>query len=128
LLLAVFEIVLCQYSGQDDVIVGMPIAGRNSVEFENVIGLFANLVVVRTNLGGDPAFTKLLREVRNSIVDALTNQAVPFERLVEALHPSRSLAQNPIFQVLFASVKPAAPWKNFGGLKEGHRYPGGPPS
>ena len=117
LLLAVFQIVLCQYSDEDDVIVGMPVAGRNAVELEDVIGLFANLVVVRTNLGGDPAFTELLREVRNSIVDALTNQDVPFERLVEALHPSRSLAQNPIFQVLFASVKAAAPWKNFGGLK-----------
>jgi thioesterase domain-containing protein len=117
LLLTVFQIVLCQYSDATDVIVGMPIVGRNSVELEGVIGLFANLVVVRTNLGGDPTFSELLREVRNSIVDALTNQDVPFERLVEALHPSRSLAQNPIFQVLFASVKAAAPWKNFGDLE-----------
>jgi thioesterase domain-containing protein/NRPS condensation-like uncharacterized protein len=116
-LLAVFQIVLCQYSGQHDVLVGMPIAGRNSVEFEDVIGLFANLVVVRTNLGGDPTFSKVLREVRNSIVDALANQDVPFERLVEALQPARSLAQNPIFQVLFASVKTAVPRKNFGDLK-----------
>jgi thioesterase domain-containing protein len=117
LLLTVLQIVLCQYSGETDVIVGMPVAGRNSVELEGVIGLFANLVVVRTNLGGDPAFTELLSEVRNSIVDALANQDVPFERLVEALRPSRSLAQNPIFQVLFASVKAAAPWQNFGALK-----------
>jgi thioesterase domain-containing protein len=117
LLLTVFQIVLCQYSDATDVIVGMPIVGRNNVELEGVIGLFANLVVVRTNLGGDPTFSELLREVRNSIVDALTNQDVPFERLVEALHPSRSLAQNPIFQVLFASVKAAAPWKNFGDLE-----------
>jgi thioesterase domain-containing protein len=117
LLLTVFKIVLRQYSGKADLIVGMPVAGRNNVELEAVIGLFANLVVVRTNLGGDPAFTELLRKVRNSIVDALSNQDVPFERLVEALHPSRSLAQNPIFQVLFASVKAAAPWKNFGALK-----------
>jgi len=117
LLLTVFQIVLYQYSGETDLIVGMPVAGRNSVELEGVIGLFANLVVVRTNLGGDPAFTELLRKVRQSIVDALSNQDVPFERLVEALHPSRSLAQNPIFQVLFASVKAAAPWKNFGRLK-----------
>jgi len=117
LLLAVLQIVLSQYSGDTDVIVGMPVVGRNSVELEGVIGLFANLVVVRTDLGGDPAFTELLREVRNAIVDALANQDVPFERLVEALHPSRSLAQNPIFQVLFASVKAAAPWQNFGGLK-----------
>jgi thioesterase domain-containing protein/NRPS condensation-like uncharacterized protein len=117
LLLAVFQILLYQYSGQTEVIVGMPVAGRNSVELEEVIGLFANLVVVRTNLEGDPLFAELLREVRNSIVDALTNQDVPFERLVEAVHPSRSLAQNPIFQVLFASVKAAAPWENLGALK-----------
>src|SRR6266851_4419613 len=88
LLLTVFQIVLCHYCGETDLIVGMPVAGRNSVELEEVIGLFANLVVVRTNLGGDPPFTKLLREVRNAIVDALTNQDVPFERLVEALHPA----------------------------------------
>jgi len=117
LLLTVFQIVLCQYSGKRDVMVGTPVAGRNSVELEDVIGLFANLVVIRTDLSGDPAFTELLREVRNAIIDALTNQDVPFDRLVEALHPSRSLAQNPIFQVLFASVKVAAPWKNFGDLK-----------
>src|SRR6516164_10098053 len=116
LLLTVFQIVLCQYSGKRDVMVGTPVAGRNSVELEDVIGLFANLVVIRTDLSGDPAFAELLREVRNAIIDALTNQDVPFERLVEAVHPSRSLAQNPIFQVLFASVE-AAPWENFGALK-----------
>jgi len=116
LLLTVFQIVLYQYSGKADVIVGTPVAGRNSVELEDVIGLFANLLVIRTNLSRDPAFAELLREVRNAIIDALTNQDVPFERLVEAVHPSRSLAQNPIFQVLFASVE-AAPWENFGDLK-----------
>jgi thioesterase domain-containing protein len=117
LLLTVCQVVLCQYTGEMDVIVGMPVAGRNSVELENVIGLFTNLVVVRTDLSGDPAVAKLLREVRNAIVDALTNQDVPFERLVQAVHPSRSPAQNPIFQVLFASVKAASPWENFGALK-----------
>jgi thioesterase domain-containing protein len=117
LLLMVFQIVLCQYSGEPDVIVGMPVAGRHSVELEDVIGLFANLVVIRANLSGDPALTELLREVRNAIINALTNQGVPFVRLVEAVHPSRSLAQNPIFQVLFASVKVPASWENFGDLK-----------
>jgi thioesterase domain-containing protein len=99
------------------VIVGIPVASRNSVELEAIIGLFANLVVIRTDLGGDPLFPELLREVRNSIVDALTNQDVPFERLVEAVHPSRSAAQNPIFQVLFASVKAVATGKNFAHLE-----------
>ena len=109
----VFQIVLCQYSGELDVIVGIPVAGRNSVELEEVIGLLANLVVVRTDLSGDPAVPELLREVRSAIINALTNQDVPFERLVKAVHPSRSLAQNPIFQVLFGSVKAAAQWKRF---------------
>jgi len=117
LLLTVFQVVLCQYTGKMDIIVGTPVAGRNSVEWENVIGLFANMVVVRTDLSGDPAFPELLRSVRNAVIDALANQDVPFGRLVEAVHPSRSLAQNPIFQVSFSSVKVAAPWKNLGALK-----------
>ena len=117
LFLAVLQIVLHQYTGKTDILVGMPVAGREDVELEEVIGLFANLVVVRTDLSQDPPFSDLLRDVRNTIIEALSNQYVPFERLVEALHPVRSLAQNPIFQVLFASVKAAAPWKSFGGLE-----------
>jgi hypothetical protein len=117
LLLTVFQIMLCHYSGQTDVVVGIPVAGRNSVELEVIIGLFANLVVIRTDLGRDPLFPELLRDVRNAIVDALANQDVPFERLVEAVRPSRVAAQNPIFQVLFASVKAVALGKNFDGLE-----------
>jgi thioesterase domain-containing protein len=115
--LAVLQIVLHQYTGETDILVAMPVAGRASVELEEVIGLFANLVVVRTDLSGDRPFLDLLREVRNTVLEALTNQYLPFERLVETLHPSRSLAQNPVFQALFASVKAAAPWKSFGGLE-----------
>jgi NRPS condensation-like uncharacterized protein len=117
LFLAVLQIVLHQYTGETDILVGMPVAGRGDVELEEVIGLFANLLVVRTDLSQDPAFSDLLRDVRNTILEALSNQYVPFERLVEALHPVRSLAHNPIFQVLFASVKAAVPWKSFGGLE-----------
>jgi thioesterase domain-containing protein len=117
LFLTVFQVVLHQYTGETDILVGMPVAGRESVELEGVIGLFANLVVVRTDLSGNPPFSDLLRDVRNTVLEALANQYLPFERLVEALHPSRSLAQNPIFQVLFASVKAAAPWNSFGDLE-----------
>jgi thioesterase domain-containing protein/NRPS condensation-like uncharacterized protein len=117
LLLTVFEILLHQYTGETDILIGMPVAGRASLELEEVIGLFANLVVLRTDLLGDRPFSDLLREVRNTVLEALTNQYLPFDRLVETLHPSRSLAQNPVFQVLFASVKAAAPWKTFGGLR-----------
>ena len=116
-LLAVFQIVLYQYNGEPDIIIGMPVANRRSVEVEEVIGPFADLVAIRTHLSGNPRFSDLLRQVRNTILDALMNQDVPFERLVQALHPARNLARNPIFQVLFVAVKAAAPQKNFGRLE-----------
>jgi thioesterase domain-containing protein len=115
-LLSVFQIMLFQYSGEPDILVGIPVSGRSSVELEEVIGNFTNLVVVRTDLSGDRPFSTLLRVVRDTILDALSNQTIPFERLVEALHPSRHLVENPIFQVLFASVTAAAPRDSFGGL------------
>ena len=121
-LLAVFQIMLCQYSGETDIIVGMPVANRHNVELEDVIGPFANLVAIRTDLSGNPPFSDLLRQVRNTILDALANHDVPFERLVEALHPSRNLAHNPIFQILFASVTAAASWKSFGRLEASPYY------
>jgi thioesterase domain-containing protein/NRPS condensation-like uncharacterized protein len=114
--LAIFHIALCHYTDQLDILVGMPVAARNRIELEQVIGLFANLVVIRVDLSRDPPFSALLRQVRDAVLGALTNQDVPFERVVEALHPARYLAENPIFQVLFASVK-AIPWKCFGGLE-----------
>jgi thioesterase domain-containing protein len=116
LFLAVFQILLCHYSGERDLLVGIPVAARGSLELESVIGLFANLVVVRADLAGNPPFPDFLGQVRNEILDALTNQHVPFERVVNALHPARSLAHNPIFQVLFTSVRPIR-WKNFGDLE-----------
>jgi thioesterase domain-containing protein len=115
--LAVFQILLNQYSGQTDIIVGIPVAGRNSIELEEIIGLFANLVVVRIELKRTAFFHQFLEQVRNAVIDSLANQDVPFERLVEAVHPARRFGHNPIFQVLFASVKAPAPWKDFGGMK-----------
>ena len=115
LLLAIFYVALYHYTDQSDILVGMPVAARNWIELEQVIGLFANLVVVRVDLSGNPPFSSLLHQVREAVLGALTNQETPFERLVAALHPVRNLAQNPIFQVLFASVK-AIPWKSFGSL------------
>jgi hypothetical protein len=102
---AVFYIALYHYTGQSDILVGMPVAARGRIELEPVIGLFANLVVIRVDLSGDPPFPILLRRVRDAVLGALANQDVPFESVVAALHPARDLALNPIFQVLFASVK-----------------------
>jgi thioesterase domain-containing protein len=115
--LAVLKILLRQYSGETDILVGIPVAGRAMVDWEDVIGHFANLVVVRTDLSEDLRFSDLLRRVRDGILDALTNQDVPFERLVQSLHPSRNLAANPIFQVLCTSLNAAAPSERFGGLQ-----------
>jgi thioesterase domain-containing protein len=116
LLLTVFQILLYHYSGERDFLIGVPVAARRSVELEKVVGLFANLVVVRADLSGSATFPELLREVRNQVLGALMFQDVPFERLVEAVHPTRGLAHNPIFQILFTSVK-TPPLKSFGDLK-----------
>jgi thioesterase domain-containing protein/NRPS condensation-like uncharacterized protein len=116
LLLTVFQILLYHYSGERDFLIGIPVAARRSVELEKVVGLFANLVVVRADLSENATFPELLREVRDQILGALMFQDVPFERLVESLHPTHGLAHNPIFQILFTSVK-APPLKSFGDLK-----------
>jgi thioesterase domain-containing protein len=115
--LAVFQVLLRQYTGETDLLVGIPVAARNSAELEEVIGNFVNFVVVRGDLSGDPAVSDVICAARASMLDALPNQDVPFERVVEALHPARSLAHHPIFQVLFTSIKAAALCKSFGGLE-----------
>lgn len=114
--LAVLQTLLWKYTGEMDLLIGIPVAGRNSVQLEEVIGNFVNFVVVRGDLTGDPAFSDLIRAARTSMLDALANQDVPFERVVNALRPPRSLAHHPIFQVLFAAVKAVAPWDHLGEL------------
>ncbi|NJO98418.1 MAG: AMP-binding protein [Pleurocapsa sp. CRU_1_2] len=99
-LLAAFKILLSRHTGQTDVLVGSDTAGRNHVELENMIGFFVGTVVLRTNLSGDPLFTELLEQVRDVILSAYANQDVPFDQVVQALQPKRSLGQNPFFQVM----------------------------
>jgi amino acid adenylation domain-containing protein/non-ribosomal peptide synthase protein (TIGR01720 family) len=101
-LLAVFTALLARYSGQEDVSVGTPIAGRTLLETEGLIGFFINTLVLRTDLAGNPDLPGLLRQVRETTLGAYSHQAVPFERLVEELRPERSLSQTPLFQVMFA--------------------------
>jgi thioesterase domain-containing protein len=115
--LAVLQLLLGQWSGATDIVVGIPVAGRGSVELEEVIGNFVNLVAIRTDLSGDPPVVDVLRAVRDAIVDALAHQEVPFERLVAALHTARTFAENPIFQVMFASLRSAAPRRSFADLE-----------
>jgi amino acid adenylation domain-containing protein len=101
-LLAAFQTMLHRYTSQRDIVVGTPIANRTRTETEDLIGLFVNTLVVRTNVSGNPSFLELLGQVREMALDAFAHPDLPFEKLVEELQPERSLAHMPLFQVLFA--------------------------
>jgi amino acid adenylation domain-containing protein len=100
-LVAAFQAVLQRYSGQDDIALGTPIAGRRLAELEDLVGLFANTLVLRTDLGGDPRFREAVARVREVALDAYDHQDTPFEKLVEVLRPAKNLSQSPLFQVMF---------------------------
>jgi aspartate racemase len=100
-LLAAFKVLLYRYTSQDDLIVGTPIANRNRLETEGLIGFFVNALVLRTDLSGNPSFRELLRRVREVCLGAYGHQDLPFDRLVEELHVKRDLSRNPLFQVMF---------------------------
>ncbi|RKH35463.1 amino acid adenylation domain-containing protein [Corallococcus praedator] len=101
-LLAAFQLLLSRVSGQEDVCVGSPIAGRQQPGLEELIGFFVNTLVLRSRLPRTLTFRELLRQVRETTLDAYAHQDVPFEKLVEALHPPRSLSHAPLVQVVFA--------------------------
>ena len=101
-LLAAVQVLLTRYSGSPDVVVGTPVAGRPRPEVEGLIGLFLNTLVLRTDLGGDPTVRELLGRVRETLLSAFDHQELPFEQLVAALQPTRSLSHAPLFHVLFA--------------------------
>src|SRR4029077_1491547 len=88
-LLAAFQSLLHRYSGQNDIVVGTPIAGRTSVEVEALIGFFVNMLVLRTDASGDPTFRELLGRAKRVAFNAYAHQDVPFEKLVEEFHPRR---------------------------------------
>ncbi len=103
-LVAAFQAILGRYAGQEDVVVGSPIANRNRAEVEPLIGFFVNTLALRGDLAGDPPFAELIARARRTAIEAFAHQDLPFERLVEELRPERRLSQNPLFQVLFAMV------------------------
>ncbi len=100
-LLSGFNTLLHRYSSQDDLVIGVPVANRSRRELEPLIGFFVNVLVMRSDLSGQPTHRELLRRVRATALDAYANQDLPFEKLVEDLHPERDLARNPLFQVIF---------------------------
>jgi alpha-ketoglutarate-dependent taurine dioxygenase/acyl carrier protein len=100
-LLAAFETLLYRYTNQDDIVVGTDIANRNRAELEPLIGFFINLLVLRTDLSGNPSFRELLRRVREVALGAYAHQDLPFAKLVEVLRPERRSSTTPLFQVLF---------------------------
>ena len=100
-LLAAFQTLLYRYTEQEDIIVGSPIANRNRREIEGLIGFFANTLVLRTDLSGNPTFRELLRRVSQVASGAYGHQDLPFEKLVEELQPERDLSRTPLFQVMF---------------------------
>jgi amino acid adenylation domain-containing protein len=100
-LLAAFDVLLARYSGQADIRVGVPVAGRDRLETQSLIGFFVNTLVIRTEMTGLDTVEMLLRHVRERVLEAQAHQDVPFARVVDALNPGRSLTQTPLFSVMF---------------------------
>jgi amino acid adenylation domain-containing protein len=100
-LFAALDVLLHRYTGQDDLVVGTPVAGRERPELAPLIGYFSNTLALRTDLSGDPTFRQLLGRVREVALGAYSHQDLPFEKLVAELNPRRDLSYNPIFQVMF---------------------------
>ncbi|MES1245675.1 MAG: non-ribosomal peptide synthase/polyketide synthase, partial [Acidobacteriota bacterium] len=101
-LLAAFQVLLSRLSGQDDVVVGAPVAGRNRPELQGLIGFFVNTLPLRARLEGDPVFQDVLARVRSTVLGAFAHEELPFEKLVDELSAGRTLAYSPLFQVAFA--------------------------
>ncbi|HEX7312964.1 MAG TPA: amino acid adenylation domain-containing protein [Pyrinomonadaceae bacterium] len=117
LVLAAFQLLLSRYSGQEDIVVGTPVANRTRAETEGLIGFFVNTLAVRSDLTGNPTFVELLARVREACVAAYAHQEVPFERVVEELRPERSLSHAPVFQVMAAWQNEPAPPLRLSGLE-----------
>jgi amino acid adenylation domain-containing protein len=117
ILLAAFQVLLYRYTGQEDVVVGSPIANRRRPEIEGLIGFFVNTLVLRADLSGNPSFSDFLLRVRNACVDGDANQDLPFEKLVQELQPERDQSRNPLFQVMFVLQNATRPFTGMPSLR-----------
>jgi amino acid adenylation domain-containing protein len=110
-LLGAFNLLLQRYTGQDDIMVGAAISGRNRAEIEGLLGFFVNTLVMRTDLSGDPTFRQFLQRVKETALGAYAHQDLPFEKLVEVLNPERNASHSPMFQVMLSMLNmPMEPW------------------
>jgi acyl carrier protein len=116
-LLSAWQLLMWRYSGQEQIVVGTPIAGRTKTETENLIGFFVNTLPITGDLSGNPSFKELLQRTKEKALGAYANQELPFEKLVEELNPERSLSYSPIFQVMFALQNSSATEEKLGDLK-----------
>ncbi|RYZ39080.1 MAG: amino acid adenylation domain-containing protein, partial [Myxococcaceae bacterium] len=116
-LLAGFQALLSRYSGQDDLVVGVPVAGRNRAETEGLIGFFVNTLALRARPSAEKSFLALLGEVKDTALGAYAHQDVPFEQLVEELQPERHLGHSPLFQVMFSLLNTPVPEASMSGLE-----------
>jgi amino acid adenylation domain-containing protein len=116
-LLSGFMALLSRLTGQEDLVVGAPVAGRNRLETEDLIGFFVNMVVLRADVSGDPSFLELLGRVRQVTLEAFAHQDLPFEKLVDELQTERTLAHSPLFQVVLALQEPAGGALELPGLR-----------
>jgi amino acid adenylation domain-containing protein len=116
-LLAAFQTLLSRYSGEQEIVVGTPVAGRTRREVEGLIGFFVNTLALRTDLSGEPSFRELVGRVRETALSAYAHQEVPFEKLVEELQPARDLSRSPLCQVMMVLQNAPLPTMEFGGLR-----------
>ena len=116
-LLAAFQVLLYRYCGQEEIVVGSPIANRARTELEPLIGFFVNTLVLHSDLAGNPAFKELLGRVREVCLGAYAHQDLPFEKLVQELQPERDPSRNPLFQVMFALQNATRPFSGVPGLR-----------
>ena len=116
-LLAAFNVLLSQWTGKTDLVVGTDVANRTQAETEGLIGFFLNHLVLRTDLSGDPGFREIVNRVREVCLGAYAHQDLPFDKLVEVLQPERSTSHTPVFQVLFVMQNVPRGRTELGGLE-----------